>query len=127
MSRKILFVLSFISIFLTVSCSQDTSIDISDAVGKSEDYFRKLDGIATTASSFDGNKDVKFRLMVEGDLTETEATVLFKRILDVIAKYSNRSDVWNYYNGYFDIKNYDHGVIYEGTKLIGKDLKVKSK
>lgn len=127
MSRKILFVLSFISIFLTVSCSRDTSIDISDAVGKSEDYFRNLDGIAATASSFDGNKDLKFRLMVKGNLTEAEATVLFKSILDVIAKYSNHSDVWDYYNGYFDIKNYDHGVVYEGTKLIGEDLKVQSK
>lgn len=29
--------------------------------------------------------------------------------------------------GYFDINNYDYGVIYEGTKLIGEDLKVQSK
>lgn len=34
--RKILFTLSLISLFLTVSCSQDTSININDAVGKSE-------------------------------------------------------------------------------------------
>ncbi|WP_145028378.1 hypothetical protein [Paenibacillus sp. Y412MC10] len=127
MSRKILFILSLISLFLSVSCSQDTDININDAVGKSEDYFRKLEGIAATASSFDGNKDVKFRLMVEGNLTEAEATILFKRILDVTANFSNHSDVWDYYNGFFDIMNYDYGVIYEGTKRIGEDLKVQSK
>lgn len=100
--RKILFILSLITLFLTVPCSQDTSINISDAVGKSEDYFRKVEGIAATASSFDANTDVKFRLMVEGNLTEAEATILFKHILDATAKFSNHSDVWDYYNGYFD-------------------------
>ena len=127
MNRIILFVLIFISLFSTTSCSQKPSIDIGDALGKSEEYFRQFDGIATTASSYDGEKDVKFRLMVEGNPTEAEATILFNRILDVIAKYSNRSDVWDYNNGYFDIKNYDQGVIYEGTKQIGEDLKVQSK
>ena len=126
MSRKIVFVL-LLSFLLTVSCTKKPSIDIGDAVGKTEDSFRKLDGIATTASSFDGKKDVKFRLMIEENLTETEATKLFRRIMDTIAEFSNRSDVWDYYNGYFDIKNYDHGVIYEGTKLIGEELKVQSK
>lgn len=48
-------------------------------------------------------------------------------ILEVIAKYSNRSDVWDYYNGYFDIKNHDDGVIYEGEKLIDEELIVQSK
>ena len=127
MSRKIVFVLLLISFLLTVSCTKKPSIDIGDAVGKTEDSFRKLDGIATTASSFDCKKDVKFRLMIEENLTETEATKLFRRIMDTIAEFSNRSDVWDYYNGYFDIKNYDHGVIYEGTKLIGEELKVQSK
>nr|WP_145164646.1 hypothetical protein [Paenibacillus terrae] len=127
MSRKILLILSLISLFLSVSCSQDTDININDAVGKSEDYFRKVEGIAATASSFDGNKDVKFRLMVKGNLTEAEATILFKRILEVTANFSNHSDVWDYYNDFFDIMNYDHGVIYEGTKRIGEDLKVQSK
>ncbi len=127
MSRKIVFVLLLISLVFTVSCTKETSIDIGDVVGKTEDTFRKLDGIATTASSFDGKKDVKFRLMVEGNLTEVTATKLFRRIMDTIADFSNRPDVWDYYSGYFDIKNYDHGVIYEGTKLIGEDLKVQSK
>ncbi|WP_409342556.1 hypothetical protein [Paenibacillus sp. MBLB4367] len=127
MSRKIVFVLLLISFLLTVSCTKKTSIDIGDAVVKTEDSFRKLDGIATTASSFNGEKDVKFRLMVEGNLTEAEATKLFRRILDTIAEFSNRPNVWDYYNGYFDIKNYDHGILYEGTKLIGEDLKVQSK
>ncbi|SMF87255.1 hypothetical protein SAMN05661091_3673 [Paenibacillus uliginis N3/975] len=127
LNRISLFALSFILLFLTVACSQETSIDIGDTLGKSEEYFRKLEGIDTTAAAFDGKNDEKFRLMVDGHPTEDEASILFNHILDVIAKYSNRSDVWDYYNGYFDIKNYDHGVIYEGTKLIGEDLKVQSK
>ncbi|WP_440960518.1 hypothetical protein ACN6KS_22460 [Paenibacillus nitricinens] len=127
LNRIILLILSSISLFLTVSCSQEASIDIGDAVDKSEKYFRQLDEIGTTASSYDGKKDLKFRLMVEGNPTETEATNFFNRILDVIAKYSNHSDVWDFYNGYFDITNYDQGVIYEGTKLIGEELKVQTK
>ncbi|MCQ6563997.1 hypothetical protein [Paenibacillus mendelii] len=78
MSRKIVFVLMLIPFLLTVSCTKETSIDIGDALGKAEDTFRQLDGIATTASSFDGKKDVKFRLMVEkGTLTEAEAIVQY--------------------------------------------------
>lgn len=127
MSRKIVFILMLISLLLTVSCTKKPSIDIGVAVGKTEDYFRKLNGIATTASSFDGKEDIKFRLMIKGNLTETEATKLFRSIMDTIAEFSDRADVWDYYNGYFDIKNYDHGVIYEGTKLIDEDLKVQSK
>lgn len=127
LKRIILLILSSISLFLTVSCSQETSIDIDDAVVKSEKYFRQLDEIATTASSYDGKKDLKFRLMVKGNPTETEATIFFNRILDVIANYSNHSDIWDFYNVYFDITNYDQGVIYEGTKLIGEDLKVQTK
>ncbi|MFC3770989.1 hypothetical protein [Paenibacillus sp. GCM10012303] len=127
MSRKMAFVLLLISFLLTVSCTKITSIDIGEAVVKAEDSFRKLDGIDTTASSFNGEKDVKFRLMIKGNLTEAEANKLFRRILDTIAEFSNRPNVWDYYNGYFDVKNYDHGILYEGTKLIGEDLKVQSK
>ncbi|AZN42629.1 IolE/MocC family protein [Paenibacillus albus] len=127
MSRKIVFILLLISFSLTVSCTRKPSIDIGDAVGKTEDSFRKLDGIATTASSYDGKKDIKFRLMVKGNLTEAEATKLFRRIMDTIAEFSNRPDVWDFYNGYFDIKSYDYGVIYDGIKLIGEDVKVQPK
>ncbi|MBD2866923.1 IolE/MocC family protein [Paenibacillus oceani] len=127
MSRKMAFVLLLISFLLTVSCTKITSIDIGEAVVKAEDSFRKLDGIDTTASSFNGEKDVKFRLMIKGNLTEAEANKLFRRILDTIAEFSNRPNVWDYYNGYFDVKNYDHGILYEGSKLIGEDLKVQSK
>lgn len=66
MKCSILIVLTFILIFITVACSQGTSIDIGDALGKSEENFRKLEVIDTTAASFDCKKDVKFRLMVEG-------------------------------------------------------------
>ncbi len=41
--------------------------------------------------------------MFEENPTEAEATILFNRILDVIVKYLNRSHVWDYYNGYFNI------------------------
>ncbi|MBP3962862.1 hypothetical protein [Paenibacillus lignilyticus] len=125
MNRMNLFILSIILLVVTVACNEKTNIDIGDAVGKTEHDFRQLQEIETTASSFDGKKTVKFRLMVEGHPTEAEASILFNRILDTVAKYSNRPDVWEYYEGYFDIKNYDEGVIYEGIKLIGEDLKVQ--
>ncbi len=124
--RKISLI-SIIFLFLIVGSSQQPDIDISLAIGKSEDYFRQLEEIETTASAFDGKKDVKFRLMVEGTLTEEEAIILFNEILDRFKEYSNHQEVWEYYNGYFDIKNYNDGVIYEATKVIDEELKVVSK
>ncbi|WP_078549233.1 IolE/MocC family protein [Litchfieldia alkalitelluris] len=125
--RKISLI-AIILLFSIVGCSQQPDIDISSIIGKSEDYFRQLEEIETTASAFDGKRDVKFRLMVEGPLTEEEATILFNEILDRFKEYSsNHQEIWDYYNGYFDIKNYDDGVIYEATKVIDEELKVVSK
>lgn len=124
--RKISLI-SIILLFLIVGCSQQPDINISSTIGKSEDYFRQLEEIETTASEFDGKKDVKFRLMVEGTPTEEEATILFNEILDRFKEYSNHQEIWEYYNGSFDIKNYDDGVIYEATKVIDEELKVVSK
>ena len=111
---------------LIVGCSQQPDININEVLTKSEDLLRESDRIETTASAFDG--DVKFRLMVEEEPTEEEAIILFNKILDAVIYYSNRVDVWDYYDGYFDIKTYDHnGVVYEGIKLIGEDLETVSK
>lgn len=120
-------IISIIFLFLIVGCSQQPDIDISETIGKSEDYLRQLEEIETTASAFDGKNDVKFRLMVEGHPTEEEAIALFNEILDSFKKYSNHQDVWQYYNGYFDIKNYYIGVIYEATKVRDEDFQVVSK
>nr|WP_106781238.1 hypothetical protein [Lysinibacillus timonensis] len=79
----------------------------------------------TTAAAFKG-ENIKFRLMVEEHPTEEEAIILFNKIIKSIAEYSNHSDVWDYYIGYFDIKSYD-GVIFEATKRLGEDLDVISK
>jgi len=51
---NIIFFISTILLFLTVSCSQQPDIDISTTIGKSENYFRQLEEIETTASAFDG-------------------------------------------------------------------------
>jgi hypothetical protein len=52
---------------------------------------------------------------------------LLNEILDSFNEYSNHQEIWEYYNGYFDIKNYDDGVIYEATKVVDEELKVVSK
>lgn len=93
--RKNKFIFLIFIIFLTVivGCSQQPDIDISETLGKSEDYFRELEEIETTASAFDGKKDVKFRLMVEGTPTEEEATALFNEILVSFQEYSNHQDI----------------------------------
>jgi hypothetical protein len=124
--NNLICIISFIFFLLIVGCSQQPDIDISETIGKSEDHLKQLEEIKTTASSFDGKKDIKFRLMVEGHPTEEEAIVLFNEILDSFEKYSNHQDIWEYYNGYFDIKNYDDGVIYEAKKVIDEDLEVVS-
>jgi hypothetical protein len=126
---KQLFLIStvFVLSLLITGCNQQPNIDMVEVLGKTEETLRELEEIETTASSFDGEKDVKFRLMVEENPTNEDATILFNEILENIAQYSNHSDVWDYYNGYFDIKSYDNGVIYKATKLKGEDLDVISK
>lgn len=65
--------------------------------------------------------------MVEDYPTVEEASRLFNQILDSFVKYSKNSNVWDNYNGYFDIKSYDGDVIYKANKLIGEDLQLVTK
>ncbi|GAA0336046.1 hypothetical protein GCM10008967_28050 [Bacillus carboniphilus] len=99
---------------------------IIDALEKTEKTLRGINGIETTASSFDGGK-VNFRLMIRQDLSKEEAIPLFNKILESIDQSSNELDIWQHYVGNFDIKSFEKGVIYEATKLIGGDLVVKQK
>lgn len=127
MKRKLLlFSFLFTLMLMTAACNQQPEIDISSAVGMTEDYFRQLDEISTTATSY-SEEQIKFRLMVEKPPSKKEATDLFNNILDNLEKKSHTPEFWDYYNGYFDIKSYDKGVIYEATKVIGEDLKVTPK
>ncbi|WP_391122552.1 hypothetical protein [Psychrobacillus sp. L3] len=127
MKRLKLLCISFSVLFLLLTaCSQQPDINISETLGKIEEFFRQSEEM-DTVSAFDGKKDVKFRIIVEKLPTEEEAIVLFNQIIDRFVKYSNHSDVWDYYNGYFDINSYDNGVIYEANKIIGEDLQVVTK
>lgn len=117
----------FVLLFLITGCDQKPTIDMSEALGKSRETLKNLDEIETVAAAFSGESDIKFRLMVEEYPTENETIILFNKIIESITQHSNHSDVWDYYDGYFDIKSYDHGVIYEATKLIGEDLDIVSK
>lgn len=127
MKRLFFISTAFILLVLITACNQQPDIDMSEALGKSQETLTELDEIGTTAASFNGESDVKFRLMVDGQPTEEEAISLFNKVLESITKSSNHSEVWNYYDGYIDIKSYDSGVIYEANKLIGEDLQILSK
>lgn len=120
-----LFTLIF-TFLLIVEINKQPEYKISEAIAKSEVSMSDFEQIDTIASSVDG-KNIKIRIMVSERPTEEEATELFKKVLGNIEKYSAHSGVWDYYDGYFDIKAYDSGVIYEATKFIDKDLKVFSK
>ena len=122
----LLFNLSFALMFLTVACNQQPEIDISKAVDTTEEYFRELDEVSTTAAVY-SEEQVKFRLMVEKHPSVEEATAMLNTIIDKLEKNSNTPEFWNYYNGNFDIQSYDEGVIFEATKVIGQDLKVTQK
>ncbi|MBD8035862.1 hypothetical protein H9635_03850 [Solibacillus sp. A46] len=125
---RIINILLCVVVLLIISgCSEKSEMDILDTLTKTEEHFKQLSEVDTVATSFDGKKDIKFRIMVEGTLTEKQAQTLFEEILNNLKKYSNQSKFWNSYNGYFDIKNYDNGVIYEATKIIGADLKIVTK
>lgn len=126
MNRKLLIYTFLFASLLLTACKQQPEIDIYKTVGMTDDYFRQLDGISTTASSY-SEEQVNFRLMVENHPSQQEATAMFNNILDTLEKNSHSPEFWDYYNGYFDIKSYDKGVIYEASKVIGEDLKVTSK
>lgn len=114
-------------VFFLSACAHKPDINISDTLGESEVQLQKLDNVKTTSSSFDGKNNITFRLMVEGYSSRVEAEKLFNETLNTIAANSNHLDLWNYYNAYFDIKSYDKGILYEGTKPIGSnEIKIKN-
>ncbi|OLO38806.1 hypothetical protein BTR23_11125 [Alkalihalophilus pseudofirmus] len=121
---NLLFISFSLLLILFVGCSQQPDIDISKTLGE---WRENVQGVETVAASFDGENTIKLRVMIEDYITEEEAVLLFNEMLDSIIDYSKQSEVWNYYNGYFDIVSYDDGVLYEATKLIGEDLDVFSK
>lgn len=96
--------------------------EVAKALGKSELQLRATSGIVTTASAFDGKKNIKFRLMVYGTPSKKEATKLFDDILTTVQENSHNKDIWSYYNGQFDIKNYTTGVVYTATKKAGQPI-----
>lgn len=114
----------FVLLLFITGCSIQPAIDMNKVITQSEKWLKGFDEIDTTTASYDGKRDIKFRLMVNEIRDEEEAEILFQKILDSIGKFSNSPETWNYYNGYFDIKSYDDGVIYEATKLIGEDLEI---
>ncbi|QSO48751.1 anti-sigma factor [Alicyclobacillus mengziensis] len=98
--------------------------EVASILDKSEAQLDAVNGVVTTASSFDGKDNIKFRLMVNGTPSQKEATKLFNDILTVIKANADNKDIWSYYNGQFDIKNYTTGVVYTATKTAGQPLVV---
>ncbi|MFN7253380.1 MAG: hypothetical protein ACK4M9_21805 [Anaerobacillus sp.] len=117
---------TFVLLLLMTGCNQKPDIDISESLSDWREEFREYEEVDTVAAAFDGS-DIKLRIMVEGHPTEEEAIKLFRKMEASIVNHSNYSAVWDYYNGHFSIINYDNGVIYEATNLIGDDLKIVSK
>lgn len=127
MKRKVLlFYFLFTLLLILVACNRQPEIDVSKSVGMTEDYFRQIGDISTTAVSYN-KEQIKFRLMVEKHPSQEEANAMLNNIVNNLEKNSGTPDFWDYYNGYFDIKSYDKGVLYEATKLIGENLKVTQK
>lgn len=123
----LLTVISFLILLLTVACNDKTDINIGDKLDKAREILNELEGIETVAVSFDGENKINFRLMVEEDFTAEKATTLFEQILHSMRKNSGDIDIWNSFQGHFDIISYDKDLIYEATKLVGKTLMVVSK
>ncbi len=126
MKRRFLLLNLLSLLLLAVACNQKPEIDISKTVGLTEDHFRQLDKISTSSAAYD-KEEVKFRLMVEKPPSKEEASAMFKEILNKLEKNSHTSEFWNYYNGHFDIKSYENGVIFEANKTIGEDMKITTK
>jgi hypothetical protein len=109
-----------VAFFIIVDCSKQPNYKVNEAIAKSEDSMSKFDNVDTTVSAVNGKK-IKFRIMVNEQPTVEEATELFNKVLNDIEKYLAQSRLWDYYEGYFDIKTYESGVIYKATKHIDND------
>ncbi|MDQ0352499.1 hypothetical protein J2R98_002344 [Alkalibacillus filiformis] len=123
MNRKVMLPISFVLMIVFVGCSQQPDIDVSKTL---DEWRESFESVEVVAASFDGEENIKIRLMVEEQITEDEAALLMDDIFESIIEYSNQPDVWDYYNGYFDIKSYDDGLLYEATQLKGEDLEIAS-
>ncbi|MCZ8532593.1 hypothetical protein [Psychrobacillus psychrodurans] len=124
--KKMIFM--FIILFL-VACSnnegeinQTPKMDIAEALALSEKKFKE-EGIESV-SAFNG-ETIKFRLLLDEQPTEKEATKLFVEMLDTVASYTSQSeDMWDFYKVKFDL-SYKDVLIFEGRKEKGEDLIVK--
>jgi hypothetical protein len=124
--KKMIFL--FTILFL-VACSnneevhnQTPKVDIGEALTLSEKKFQ--DAGIECVSAFNG-ETIKFRLLLDEQPTEKEATKLFVEMLDTIASYTSQpEDMWDFYKAKFDL-SYKDIIIFEGNKEEGKDLIVK--
>ncbi|WP_130293792.1 hypothetical protein [Fictibacillus sp. BK138] len=122
--KFVFFFIYLISLVIISGCNKPPEKDISDAVSKSEEYFKKSKGI-DCVGAFDG-ETVKFRLLLEEQPTVEEATKLINEVLKDIEKNLKNTNTWDYYNAKLDLA-YKDTIIFEGTKESGKKLMVKFK
>lgn len=111
-------------LFITGCSQKPDSTSINNTLGKVEKQLNTTNEIVTTASSYDGKSTIEFRLMVKGTHSKEAANKLFAKIVKGVKEKANRDDIWNYYNGQFNIKNYTNGVVYKATKIVGKSMVV---
>jgi hypothetical protein len=114
-------------LFLLADCSQKPDISSNHTLSNAEKQLNTNKNIETTASSYDGKSTIKFRLMVKGNPSKAEATQLFNDVLEAVKVTSHHKDIWNYYNGQFDIKNYTNGVIFTASKNAKKSIVITKK
>lgn len=124
--KKMIFM--FTILFL-VACSnidretnQTPNMEIAEALALSEKKFKEA-GIESV-SAFNG-ETIKFRLLLDEQTTEKEATKLFVEMLDTVASYTSQPEhMWDFYKVKLDL-SYKEVLIFEGNKEKGKDLIVK--
>lgn len=121
---RVISILIILSLFFISACNHKPDLSIADTLERSEEQLQKIESVKTTAAAFDGIRNIKFRLMVEGRPSKADAEKFFNKTLNTIAENSNSEDLWDNYDADFDIKSYEYGVIYEAAKPAGKSLKV---
>ncbi len=121
---RVISILIIFSLFFVSACNRNPDLSIADTLGRSEKQLQKIEGVKTTAVAFDGKRNIKFRLMLEGRPSKVEAEKLFNKTLNIIAENSNRKDLWDNYDANFDLKSYEYGVIYEAAKPAAESLKI---
>lgn len=124
----LLFVTSGIILFMYKNIATELGVKkMVDSLQVSTQQIKQFELVEDTTYSLTSDSsrsEVEIEIVVNKKITESEAVDLLSGVIDKIDSHSGNSKLWNTYNGYFIIRNTDHQIMFKGTKLVNKQLRL---